>query len=203
MEHFANETWTDFVRGASVANTAHDVEAHLADGCSQCETTLRFWRSVLAFAEHERFYAPPAGLVQQVKLGFSRTSNVQTDVWAMGALVFDSWESATPVGVRGATMAARQVVYEGEGLTVDLRFDRMGTSNTICAAGQVLDKEATPSALGNTAVVLWTEEGQLLATTEANEFGEFQLEFPMRDRLRLSIAMAGRRTLRISLGSLR
>jgi hypothetical protein len=90
------------------------------------------------------------------------------------------------------------LVYEAEGLTVDLRIDTQPRSNRVCAVGQVLDKRI-PGALGNASVVLWTEKGHPLLATEANEFGEFQLEFEAQDRLRISIELTGRTPIRIPL----
>jgi hypothetical protein len=43
-------------------------------------------------------------------------------------------------GIRSTVAVARQLVYEAEGLTVDLRLYRQPQSNKICVVGQVLDK---------------------------------------------------------------
>jgi hypothetical protein len=83
-----------------------------------------------------------------------------------------------------------------------MRFERNHQRNLISASGQVLDKEAPLSWLGNAAIVLWTNQGRMVTKTETNGCGEFQLEFAPQDQLRLSVITEGRRTLRIVLGSL-
>jgi hypothetical protein len=72
----------------------------------------------------------------------------------------------------------------------------------ISASGQVLDKNVPLRWLGKAAIVLWNDRGQMLTKTEAGEYGEFQFEFEAQDQLRISIATADHRTLRIALGNL-
>ncbi|MGC2197449.1 MAG: hypothetical protein WA628_22435 [Terriglobales bacterium] len=120
----------------------------------------------------------------------------------MATLLFDSASAPLPAGIRGGAVSTRQFVYEGEGLTVDMRFERRQLSNTISASGQVLDKDVPLRWLGKAAIVLWNDKGQTVARTEAGEYGEFQFEFQPQGQLRISIATADRRTLRIALGNL-
>ena len=145
---------------------------------------------------------PPDALVRMVKQEFTARSEPETSPWVLGKLVFDSVAQPLPVGVRAGAPIGRQFVYEAEGLTVDLRLDMQPRSKTICAVGQVLDK-GTPRAPGSPTILLWTEKGQPVLETKANEFGEFQIEFEAQDQLRLSIEMAGRRSVRIPLSDLK
>jgi hypothetical protein len=202
MEHFPDHTWADYVRGVG-STAAPEIEEHLANGCPECKAAVDLWRGLGSFAAQEGDYAPPENLVQLVKLGLAGQHTVMPDPWIIAGIVFDSKMRTLPAGIRSAAVTTRQVVYEGEGLTVDVRFERKPNSKTISAAGQVLDKQVPLRWLGNAAIVLWTDGGQMLATTEANDYGEFQFEFESQDQLRISIATAGRRTLRIPLGNLR
>jgi len=202
MEHFPDQTWADFVRGAGLCANAQDIEAHLANRCPECKTAFDLWRGLGAFAAKESEYTPPPDLVRMVKLEFASQYPAEPAGWTFAGMVFDSMNQPLPAGIRSAAASTRQVVYEGEGLTVDVRFERKPHSNRISAAGQVLDKQVPLRWLGNAAVVIWTDGGQMLATTEANDFGEFQFEFESHDQLRISIATEGRRTLRIPLGNL-
>jgi hypothetical protein len=202
MQHFSDEAWVDYVRGTNPLTTAKGMETHLASGCLNCKATLDLWRSVRMIARNENTSTPPENLTRAVRMDFAIRQQPEPQAWTIATLAFDSFLQPAPAGLRSGSVRSRQVVYEAEGFTVDLRFDRQPNSTTICAAGQVLDKQGPQGSLARMAVILWTDKGKALATTEANEFGEFQLEFEQHDQLRLSIDMAGRKTLRIPLGSL-
>ncbi len=202
MSHVAEPVWVDSVRGIDSFGNKGEVEAHLASACAECESARILWGRVAGLATKEPGYAPPESLVRLVKLGFDATETAPPESWRMASLMFDSAAAALPVGIRGGAASTRQMVYEGEGLTVDVRFERRPHSSMIWASGQVLDKDVPLRWLGGAAIVLWNDKGQLLSKTEAGEYGEFQFEFEAQDQLRISIATADRRTLRIALGNL-
>jgi hypothetical protein len=106
-----------------------------------------------------------------------------------------------PVGIRGGSTHARQMIYEDDSLTVDLRFERKLSGSAISVAGQVLDRQEPLSWVSGAVVVLWTDKGRMVSKTEVNECGEFQLEFEPQNQLRMSVITTGRKTLRIALGS--
>jgi hypothetical protein len=102
--------------------------------------------------------------------------------------------------VRSAALSAWQVVYEAEGLTVDLRFGHRAQSKTIHLVGQVFDKRAVRAWQSNATILLSTEQGELIATTAVNAMGEFHIEFETKDQhLWLSIKAVGRNAVRIPL----
>jgi hypothetical protein len=202
MEHFPEETWVDFVRGTLSSAAALDMERHVAGGCAACKAALDFWQEVQIITRQESASTPPESAVRAAKLEFCFRQQSEPQEWTLASIVLDSFLEPAPAGLRSGTLPSRQVVYEGEGLTIDLRFDRQLRSTKVCVSGQVLDRQSAQAVVDQVAVALWTDKGKSVAVTEANEFGEFQLEFEPHDQLRLSIAMAGRRTLRIPLGSL-
>jgi hypothetical protein len=205
MKHFSERPWADFVRGISAPEISKDIRTHLADGCSKCTTTLDAWSWVRRLAGNEGAYAPPENLVRLVKLGFAskpaqqpRTSTLEN--WTLANLVFDSFAQPLPAGVRSAALSAWQVVYEAEGLTVDLRFGRRGQSKTVHLVGQVFDKRAVRVWQSNATIQLSTEQGELVATTAVNAMGEFHIEFEAKDHhLWLSVKAAERTAVRIPL----
>jgi len=202
MSHFPEQTWADFVRGIGGHGTNLEVEAHLLSACPECRSDYDMWERVARFAAQESSYTAPDGLVYAVKAGFANPVAAEPDMWNLACLLFDSAAVALPAGIRSGNASTRQFVYEGEGLTVDLRFERNPDSNMISASGQVLDKAVPLRWLGRAAIVLWNDKGQLVSKAEAGEYGEFQFEFVPQDQLRMSIATADRRTLRIALGNL-
>lgn len=115
----------------------------------------------------------------------------------MARLVFDSLSQPLTAGVRSGASDSRQLVFEAEGTMLDLVLDSRPQSGTLSLIGQVVDKGGAKVAPRQVAVILWTETGQPLAETSANEFGEFQLEFAAQDRLRLSVEIPGHKPVRI------
>jgi hypothetical protein len=202
MEHFSEQNWVDFVRGTALLGTKQRVDQHLATGCSGCCTALDFWKRIAGLAAGERDCAPPADLVHLVKAEFAVRSGFWVGPQTFAGIVFDSAIQPLAAGLRAARAATRQVIYEAEGLTVDLRFERKQQGNMVSACGQVLDKEAPLCWLNNAAILLCTHEGRMVTRTETNEYGEFQFEFEPQEHLRMSVVTMGRRTLRIALGNL-
>jgi len=196
MEHFSEQSLADFVRGVSGPEISRDIKAHLARGCSKCQAAQEAWSRVRRIATDEVAYAPPENLVRLVKLGFaSKPAQPRT----LASLVFDSFAQPLLAGVRSVALNLRQVVYEAEGLTVDLRFAHRPQSKAVHLVGQVLDKQAARALQNNPSIELSTEQEQLLATTTVSALGEFYIEFEAKDHFWLSVKAAGRNTVRIPL----
>lgn len=202
MEHFPERAWADFGRGFSASEKAQGIKAHLAAGCLNCKAASHFWNRVQAMALAESAYMAPENLVRMAKLEFTAKQELQAEKWSLASVLFDSFSQPLLAGVRSSAATARQVVYEAEGLTVDLRFDVVVPSGKVSAVGQILDTQMPNERLTGAPVVVWTEDGQLVATTTANAYGEFQLEFEARDDLRLT-ARVGSRRVRMPLVNLK
>jgi len=199
MEHFSEQAWADFSRGVSAGD---GIKAHLSAGCLTCKTASGFWARLQNTALTEISYSAPEDLVRLAKLEFSVRQELEHS-WAVADKVFDTFSLPLLAGVRSGSLWPRQVVYEAEGITVDLCFDRVTSSGKISATGQILDNRAFGCNPLNTAsIVLWTGDGQLIATTVPNPHGEFQLEFVAQDDLRLT-ARVGSRRVRMSLVDLK
>jgi hypothetical protein len=205
MRHFSERPWADFVRGISGPEITRDIRTHLAEGCTKCKTALDAWSRVRRLASEEAAYAPPENLVRLAKVAFGSQPARQPLAWTpanwtLANLVFDSFAQPLPAGVRSAALSAWQVVYEAEGLTVDLRFGHRGQSKTVHLVGQVFDKRAVRVWQSNATIQLSTERGELVATTAVNAMGEFHIEFEAKDHhLWLSVEAAERNTVRIPL----
>ncbi len=202
MEHFSEQTWADFVRGIGESVTRANMESHLARGCVGCKTNFDIWNRVTTISATERTYTPPDSAVRMLKLEFAARRSMEQRPSILASLLFDTFSQPLPAGMRSGVAVARQLVYEAEGFTVDLRLDPQPQSGKICVVGQVLDKGVPRVTLSNASIMLWTEKGQPLIHVSANEHGEFQLEFDAQESLRLSIDAAGRKTIRIPLANL-
>jgi hypothetical protein len=180
-------------------DAAQKVSAHLADNCVDCKKASAAWERVRTIALREAQYQAPQDLVRLAKLQFIVDAPQPEDSWA--GLVFDTAMQPAAAGIRGGLIHARQVIYEAESLTVDLRFERKLSGNAISVAGQVLDRQEPLSWVSEAVVVLWTDKGRMISKSGVNEYGEFQLEFEPQNQLRMSVITRGRKTLRIGLGS--
>ena len=201
MQHFSGQTWADFVRGISESATRANIESHLARGCVGCKTNFDIWNRVTTISATERTYTPPDSVVRMMELEFARYA-MERRPSVLASLLFDTFSQPLPAGMRSGVAVVRQLVYEAEGFTVDLRLDPQSQSGKICVVGQVLDKGVPRISLSSASIMLWTEKGQPLLHVSANEHGEFQLEFNAQENLRLSIDAAGRKTIRIPLTNL-
>jgi hypothetical protein len=199
--HFSEQSWVDLVRGVSRGEFGEDVKAHLAMGCATCKTAQDSWGRVSRFAATEESYTPPENLVRLVKLGFAGKVAQQPRKWTIANLMFDSFAQPLRAGVRSGALRVWQVIYEAEGLTVDLHFGRRSQSKEVHIVGQVFDRKAAQALQDNATVELSTEHEQLVAAAAISGLGEFHLEFEARDHLWLSVKSAGRNTVRISLAN--
>jgi hypothetical protein len=197
--HFSEQSLVDFVRGVNGAELRGDIGAHLATGCSKCKTDRDAWRRVSGLAIAEETYTPPENLVRLVKLGFAGKAAQQPSQWTLANLVFDGFAQPLPAGVRSGALRVWQVIYEAEGLTVDLHFGRRAESKAMHIVGQVFDKQAVGALQDNASVELSTEHEQLVATAPVTGLGEFHLEFEAKDHLWLEVKAVGRNTVRIPL----
>jgi hypothetical protein len=202
MEHFSDQPLADFVRGVSGPGVSRDIKAHLAEGCAKCNAANDAWSRVRRLATEESSYAPPENLVRMVKLGFGGKLAHQPAKWTLANLVFDSFAQPLLAGVRSSgALNVWQVIYEAEGLTVDLRFGRRSQSKEVHLVGQVLNRQEVRALQNHASIELSTEQNELVATTAVSALGEFHLEFEAKDHLWLSVKAAGRNTVRIPLAN--
>ena len=200
MEHFSEQVFADLVRGIDTPTQA-ELQSHLARQCPQCVDTFKVWSRLQALAQKETDYCAPENAVRMAKLEFEAQQAGRHEIPA--SLVFDSIAQPALAGVRSSGAAtARQMVYEAEGMMVDLRFDQRPGSKSISLIGQVLDRQEARRSLAHAPVMLWTEKGLVLTETRTNGFGEFHLEFEVQDRMRLSIQAFGGKVIRIPLANL-
>lgn len=206
MEHLAEQPLVDFVRGVCEPPIARSIKAHLAAGCSKCQTALDSWNRVRRIAAQEDCYTPPENLVHMAKFAFvsQAAQRVQSDLpmtWTLANLVFNGFNQPLPAGYRSGTLNVWQVIYEAEGLTVDLRFGRRSLSKVVYIVGQILDKHAAQALHSDTTVELSTENDLLIATSPITVMGEFHIEFQEKGPLWLSVKTSGRNPVRIPLAN--
>ncbi len=201
-DHVSDRGWADFVRGISGPEVSGNVRTHLGTSCPKCKTALDAWSRIRRFATEEAAYAPPENLVRLVKLGFAGKNAKPARRWTLANLVFDSFAQPQLAAVRSGALNVWQVIYEAEGLTVDLRFGRRTHSKEVHLIGQVLNKQEA-RAWQRATIELSNDKDRLLATTSVNVSGEFQVEFEANDHLWLSIKAEDRNAVRIPLTNMK
>jgi hypothetical protein len=201
MGHFSEQAWVDFIREFEQAERPQ-MELHLTSACGDCTQIHDTWKRVHTAALRESLYAPPASAVRLIKLEFAARQSGEVKPPVFANLTFDTFAKPALAGIRSAAASARQMLYETEGLAVDLRFDRPPTGNLVHVTGQVLDKQQPHAALESVLVIVWTPKGLPVAETRANAFGEFNFQLEPQNHLRLSIQTAGRKPVSISLANL-
>jgi hypothetical protein len=209
MEHFSEQTWADFARAVSAPEFSRDIKAHLLAGCPECVTSHTTWGKVSRMATDEAAYEPPENLVRLVKLGLGDKSTDKAQKWTLANLVFDSFAQPLLHGVRsgtgnaGGTSSVWQVVYEAEGLTVDLRVTHRAQSKAAHLVGQIFDRRTVRPSQDNAIVELSKNQNNAIAASVVSSFGEFHIEFEPQDHLFLSIKVTGRNAVRIPLTNLK
>jgi len=182
MKHFSEASWADFVRKQVSADTRMRMQQHIDDGCKRCKSTLQIWQGVLAVAEKEITFTPPADVVRVVKSQFAAL-NPQASRGVR--LIFDSMLQPVIAGLRGS-VAARQFLYETDVYYIDLRLEPRSAKDRVCLVGQVLHRTGEERAAQGVAVRL--RDGKLpIAKASTNRLGEFQLEFSASGGLCVSI----------------
>lgn len=201
MEHFSEQAWADFVRGFENSERRR-LQSHLAGACRDCTASHETWKRIRTVASREGLYTPSADATRMAKLAFAGRFSLQSNSAVFANLTFDTLRQPALAGIRSGAAAARQLLYETEGVAVDLRFDHSPAVKLIHVTGQILDKRAPHGAIRNAAVTVWTPNGLPVAEARTNDFGEFRLQFESQEALKLSIQTPGQPAVRIFLPSL-
>jgi hypothetical protein len=207
LEHFSAEEWADFsrgtnARGAAAGSRALEIERHLADGCAVCSASLRLWGAVHDAAGREAAYRAPDGSVRIARAMFLVERSRLGGRPARARLVFDSLRQPLLPGVRSHAAQPRQQLFSRGRVRVDTRLLPSIAPNQLLLEGQVIERpgEAPPPCPpGGSPTLLLYAADRPLAAANANQFGEFQLEFePARD-LRLWVVLRDQDPIQIRL----
>jgi len=199
VEHIAEPAWADFVRGSSTPEAKLAIESHLASGCAECRSAASLWQSFRKLAVKEEEYTPPLQAVRLVEAQFAAVNITVPAGRFPASLVFDSFAHPLPAGIRSGGAMARQMVYEADGVTIDLRIDKHANSKALSIVGQVLDARTLRLAPESVPVALLNRDGEPLQRTSTSNFGEFHLEVATETEMQLAIEVNAGRTVCITL----
>jgi hypothetical protein len=187
--HYATHQWSDFVRGVVVGTLAADMQRHLSTGCERCNRTAATFRKLATVASLPEV-AVPASVIHNAKAIFPVHSKKANGISAIVArVVFDSFLSPLPAGVRSRAYMYRQAMFEAGDVLVDVRLQNR-PDGTCMLTGQVADRMAPIRSASR--VVLHLVSGEQRQRLQANRFGEFETIYSSGQDIRLEISGYGR-----------
>ena len=181
MGHFDDQEWIDLARGTIDPGRSAELEAHLAEGCSACQTTVSWWRGVIGLASRVR-QSVPEDAVRNVKSAFSlvKTPGVVVRTIQFATMVFDSFLSPAPAGARSAWFGQRHCVYQSGGFTVEFHLGAGRENDKGFLTGQIADPFQRSLGFSGSQVKL-VQGTSVTAETTANAYGEFMLEMTLHE----------------------
>lgn len=91
-------------------------------------------------------------------------------------MIFDSFASPPPAGVRSLRTSVRQFIYQHESMTIDILMETAHDSGRLLLTGQVLSAQPDDGPQADLPVLLISGTRTMMRTT-TDGFGEFNLEF--------------------------
>lgn len=196
MKHFSLIDWADFARNVVEGKRKEAMQAHLDKGCRECQEAQATWARVREVARRERSYQPPESATRMAKslLRLHRRPSGSS----VARLLFDSLNAPAIVGVRATAIHARQMLYGIGTYRVDLRMEPQMDSDKVSLVGQVLNA-ADPVKAGAQVTVALLRGSKVLAESQTNNLGEFQLECSLEGQLHLLLTLPRVRDVKIPL----
>lgn len=167
-EHIADEMLLDYLEQRGGPATERAVRGHLATGCSQCASSLKYWQNMLNVLENDTTVAVPQEVLNRASALITlRTPVPSLRQKVVASLRFDSRVQEV-TGARDADRSSFKLLFEAPDTRIDLLCERAGSDWSI--AGQVLSLESRDYLWK----VLATGTGRVIRT-DADLMGEFHL----------------------------
>jgi hypothetical protein len=188
MKHFGISQWVDFARGVVAEAEGQAMQAHLADGCSDCGDLADFSASLTNLCESMSLYAAPAQVVRNAKAIFPAAAPAQPKraLRIAAQLVYDSFLVPAPAGLRATWQVGWQALYRAGDCSLDVRIEPELASTRAAVIGQINNHTTPREKMANVPICL--KSGRtIIAETRSNGFGEFQIEYDQQPRLQLCV----------------
>jgi hypothetical protein len=108
----------------------------------------------------------------------------------IASLVYDSWTEPIPE-LRASNALNRHLIFEGDGVILDLLFKKNGDGTCIHVGGQVLPGNSELDAVADVQVLM--EHGSHRVSTYTNVLGEFAFHAVPNGTFDLAITLKDRR----------
>jgi hypothetical protein len=201
MRHYSLEKWVDFARNVIREDEKAEMQGHLETGCAECSRELSIWQRLQQLARRESAYEPVEGAVRTVNAIFANQRSHRTREAKSGvaALLFDSFRSPLPAGVRStAGSTSRQLLYGADGYRIDIRIEPQMDKEKAVLIGQVLNSADPDERLSEVPVTL-LKGRKILTECVTSKFGEFQMECDLEGGFRLMLILPGQREVSLPL----
>jgi hypothetical protein len=208
MKHYDISEWSDFVRGLTQGTDRVAMEKHLETGCSKCQRSERLLHGLVRIASAEVQFQVPQPVEHLAKAIFAmqQPEKLSRLPRFVPKLIFDSFHSPLPAGVRSRQGMTRQAMYRDHAanFSLDLRLDHEPGSSQVVLVGQIANFKEPAKRHSHVPIFLLSGR-DIVARTVSNQLGEFQLECLAKKRLRLCVPindMESTRLMEISLNQL-
>ena len=108
----------------------------------------------------------------------------------IASLVYDSWTEPIPE-LRASALQDRHLIFEGDGLILDLLLKKNPQGTCIHVGGQVLPGDTSLKSVSDVQVVI--EQGSHRSYTHTNALGEFTFHSVPNGTFDLAITLKDRR----------
>jgi hypothetical protein len=203
MNHFAIDQWVDFSRGLVAAEDRGRMHAHLTAGCPECRALADFTRKLALSCSGSASAEVPESALRLARAIFPVrvTGRPRRGNRIPIELIFDSFLTPAPVGMRATWQVGWQGLYRSGDCSVDLRIEPELKSSRAAVIGQITNHVEPTFDMSNLAVSLRAGK-QVIAETVSNRFGEFQMEYEEQAQLKLCIHLAHSKTIQLPLKKL-
>ena len=150
------------------------------------------WTKVLEVASREKDLEVPESGVRCAKAlyGITQLGIPATFPLRIARLVYSNSEGLVREGVRNSGEAPFHALFDEGNYVLDLYLKAHEGRDLVSAVGQILDRAQADRMYENTSVTV-LREGEVVARTATNEFGEFHLTFRPGDNLMLTVSLDG------------
>lgn len=194
MKHFAVERWVDFSRKLVGPEESSRMREHLEEGCSECKDLAEWTSRLVRCCANMAATKIPESVVRPARAIFPVRSleRRRTGLRLPIQLVFDSYLTPAPAGIRSTWQVGWQGLYHAGECSLDLRIEPDLKSGRAAVIGQVTNRATPEKTMSHLAVALRAGK-QVVAETVSNRFGEFQMEYEQQGQLQLIIHLSGGR----------
>ncbi len=186
MKHFDIGQWVDMVRGLVTGKDKAEMSAHLSTGCRSCRRTVELLGEVARLGAWEAAHTVPAFALHTARAIFAlqQPEKVYFYPRVVARLVYDSFKEPLPAGLRARHRLTRHVLYQAGDYSMDIKMEHQRGTAGVTLVGQIVNR-VHPGKLPAVLPVFLASEKKILAQTSSNMFGEFQLTYEPKRRLRL------------------
>jgi len=193
MNHYGFAQWVDLARGLAPENERVAMQEHLDTGCTHCKQIVEFCDRLARICAGMATRAPDFVVRRAREICQKRLpDHPQRTILIPVELLFDSFLTPAPAGLRGAWQSGWQALYRAGDCSLDIRIEPDLHSSRASVIGQIFNHEQPETRLADVGVCL-KSGGSVLVETRSNEHGEFQMEFQPQSRLHLCIFLDGGR----------